>query len=155
MQRESRQPGFYSVELFVTLSVLGLMMTVAVPSYLEKKQESRACQLAEAFRTWADVIQTFANEHGEWPLQDGRTEVPNELGRQLLLMRHKSPDGTYWEYEFDQAAGRPGLSLVAPQIRSNLIERMDRILDDGNPETGILVAGKERITMRLERKPLP
>jgi len=74
------QRGFTLVELLITLALLGVLATVALPSYQAYRNRVRSAQAVSDVAAMSAIIQTYANDAHAYPSSladvklDGRTD---------------------------------------------------------------------------------
>lgn len=70
--RTSHRKGFTFIELMVVMSIVGLLLSIALPRYFEGLHRSKEAVLAEDLRTMRDAIDHFRSDKGAYPrdLQD-------------------------------------------------------------------------------------
>ncbi|HSH09614.1 MAG TPA: hypothetical protein VK995_04465 [Oceanipulchritudo sp.] len=141
--------GFTTVEVVVLISLLSLLALVAVPSYLSHRANSQASCLSKKFRTYAIAFQAYAEQEGTWPPDQTAGQVPLGMESRLPAFDEESIVGGQWDWDGTGGDHPPAVSLIAPKASWGVLTRIDRILDDGNLNTGILVYNENKVTLLL------
>jgi general secretion pathway protein G len=63
----SRRRGFTLIELLVVMSIIGLLLTMAVPRYFHTVQRSRETVLKHDLSVLRDAIDKYYGDLGEYP----------------------------------------------------------------------------------------
>jgi general secretion pathway protein G len=67
MNRRTRKPGFTLIELLVVMSIIGLLLTVAVPQYFRTIRRSRETVLRHDLSVLRESIDKYYADLGEYP----------------------------------------------------------------------------------------
>jgi prepilin-type N-terminal cleavage/methylation domain-containing protein len=146
--RRGRTAAFSLVELSVTVLIISVLATLAVPYWKKSQLNARSTALANDLRVFAGAFQSYAAERSDWP---AATFVPGETpaGMQGYLSatnweRITPIGGSYtWARDTVQQSERYRAALLIQSVGENrvtqdrqLLLAIDRRLDDGNLETG-------------------
>ncbi len=67
VRRRSRRPGFTMIELVVVLAVLGLLLSIALPRYLESLERGREQVLANNLAQLREALDRHYGDRGAYP----------------------------------------------------------------------------------------
>lgn len=67
LDRKQLVRGFTLIELLVTLSIIGLLLTLAVPRYFSHVERAREAALRETLFVVRDAIDKFQSDTGKYP----------------------------------------------------------------------------------------
>lgn len=146
--RQPRTAAFSLIELSVTVLIISILATLAVPYWKKSQLNARSTALANDLRVFAGAFQSYAAERSDWP---AATFVPGETptGMQGHLSstnweRITPIGGSYtWARDTLQQGERYRAALLILSVGENrvtqdrqLLLEIDRKVDDGNLETG-------------------
>lgn len=152
-QSTSRQPrptpgGFPRIGLAVSLFVLSVLTTVAVPLIQQQVRAARAAETAHQLQTFARTFAAAAKTTGDWPSAPAAPgKPPPGPGFEALAADWRRPSpigGQYqWVAHSPQAGARIRAGItIAPTAASavstdrTLLVAIDAALDDGDLATG-------------------
>lgn len=134
--------GFSLVEISVVVTLIGLLAAIGMPAYRRIQLKSRATAAVNDFRAFSGACVTYNMQQASWPaggLNPG--EAPPELVGVLPAAFSKpTPIGGY--YEWISNSSYKAAIRVSTYNGNNatddadLVEMIDRIMDDGNLSTG-------------------
>lgn len=138
----SSRSGFTLVEIMIVVVIIGLLAAMAIPAFQKSRVSSQASRIANDFRVLAGAFETAALENGVFPADGNGNELPVEAAPYIKSdnWTNAPAEGGYWDWE---GAGRHGVSasinLVDSDqvLESGVMERVDRLLDDGNFGSGL------------------
>ncbi|MFW5870951.1 MAG: type II secretion system protein [Verrucomicrobiota bacterium] len=139
-----RQPaGFTLVEIMIVVAIIGLLASIAVPSFSKARNESRKTAFISDIRTYSGAAEMYMIETGNYLEDSGSGQIPS--GFKDYLRRGDwvggTPIGGVWDAEDENGIGgfkscfgvhfndgkHPGDSYMRD---------IDEELDDGNLNTG-------------------
>jgi type II secretory pathway pseudopilin PulG len=145
--------GVGLVELMVVVTIISMIMLAGVPTYNRIQRKARASTVVNDFRVFAAVFQARAHETGSWPAEAAVGDVPTGMSNEELkaeAWQKVTPMGGQFDWDFNQVhpggtspGGRwraalginsSGTSTVILDVE--LMEEIDRALDDGDLNTG-------------------
>ena len=145
--------GVGLVELMVVVTIISMIMLAGVPTYNRIQRKARASTVVNDFRVFAAVFQAHANETGSWPAETAVGVVPAGMNNAELKTeswQKITPMGGQFDWDFNQVhpggtspGGRWRAAIgIATSATStvildvDLMEEIDRNLDDGDLNTG-------------------
>lgn len=152
--------AFSLVELMMGILIISILFAFAVPSYQRIQRKARASAVANDFRVFGAIFQTYAHEKGSWPVESSAGVVPPGLTNQEIqaaVWTKITAMGGKFDWENNQAhpggtspggKWRAAIAITAPtdgsaplNIDADLMEEIDRLFDDGNLNSGIFRKG--------------
>lgn len=67
MKRIKSRAGFTLIELMVVMSIVGILLTIAQPSYQKATIKAREAVLKQDLATFREVIDQYYVDHAEYP----------------------------------------------------------------------------------------
>jgi general secretion pathway protein G len=88
-----RQDGFTLVELLIVLIILGILLTVAVPSYLGFKDRANKVAAQANLRSALPSIETYYADHNGYAgMSDGGLRASYDAGLKVTVVSSSSTD---------------------------------------------------------------
>lgn len=150
MAGRKKTSGFSMVEILIVVSILGMLAMIAVPSYINSRSCSQATAVADNFRTYAAAFQIYCTEKGAWPPDAMAGMVPQGMEGHLPRFNEEAVIGGRWDWESGTDSPKASISLVNYRSNHRVVQQVDRILDDGNLSTGLILGHGNRLTLVLE-----
>lgn len=141
------------VEMMIVILIVSILFVLAVPTYQLIQRKARAAAIANDFRVFGSVFQSYAHESGSWPAESAAGVVPVGLGAQDIQIQawtRPTPMGGKFDWENNQThpggtspggRWRAAIAINATEdsallIDADLLEAIDDALDDGDLATG-------------------
>lgn len=121
----------------IVVVIIGLLATLALPMFGRMARNTQASDLANSFRVYAQAFDLYTLEHGAWPADVTPGIVPKGMEGSLPGFADEVLNGCKWDWDFRAAGSEAAVSLHYPHSDHSLMERVDTILDDGDPNRGI------------------
>ncbi len=136
--------GFSLIELVIVVVIIAVIAAIAAPRVNEASRNASAAAMAAHIRRLADAFQSYHAEHGDWPPDRTRGELPPEMAGRLRPSDFgRTPaGGTYDWHNWTgglQPVGGCIMGIADGITDWDLLMRVDAILDDGNLETEAFV----------------
>ena len=130
--------GFTLVEVMVVVAIVGLVASIAIPSLVKARRESRISAFANDLRLALDAFELYAIERGGYPADVNRGVVPPGMAEYLPDMdwTAATPLGGNWDWERNAVGISAGISAVGNDLVAEDFLDVDRKIDDGNLSTG-------------------
>jgi prepilin-type N-terminal cleavage/methylation domain-containing protein len=143
----SRRAAFTLVEIMVTITIISLLAAVSVPGIQIAKRRTVATAVANDLRTFAAAFDVYSHENGKWPAEVDVGVLPPEMVGRLTATSWQRPTplgGQYnWDYNQMHGGTRVRAAIAISSTSSSpvmqdvdLLEAIDKLLDDGNLATG-------------------
>lgn len=156
--RRSSIAGYSFIEVLMSIGILSISLAVCVPRLSVSKRQAIAAALVGDLRVFATAFETYAQEHGSFPAEANAGEMVPEMAGSLGQKGWLKPTPIGGQYNWDadqvhygtryRAVIQISATAAAPLIEDvELWEAIDKLIDDGNLNTGIfrLGAGNEPI----------
>lgn len=147
-----RLEAFTLVEIMVVVVIIGILAAAALPTYRHITMRSKATALENDLRQFYSAFVTYNLQNARYPANGEPQVVPTEMAAALPAnFTRVTPIGGVYKWNFDvpadgitckaalivqTEAGRPLLS-----DDEALLQMIDRQMDDGNLETGLMQVG--------------
>lgn len=135
---EGAGKGFTLVEIMVAVAVIGLLASIAVPSFRKVQLNSSAARVMNDLRVYSGAFQRFNLEFGYWPEPQPAGTLPAEMdgyiNRQSFELRNSLRCQWKWEV-FDHVVG---IGMEPPLATLPVLELVDERFDDGSLASGRL-----------------
>jgi len=145
--------GFTLVEVLVVVAILGILVNIAVPRYMEARQRAIAATVVGDYHLLHQAVYEYYGDHGEFPRNRGRGREPLELRPYLgQKIRWQQGDLAYQWENWVRKDGTPkrrktgvlyGFSVFTDD--ESLMSAIEKVYT--GPTTRI---GKNRITFVIE-----
>lgn len=146
-----RLKAFTLVEVMVVVVIIGFLAAAGLPGYRHLTMRSKVTALENDLRQFSTAIQTYALQNGHWPADSDPQVTPPELATALPNnFALPTPIGGVYKWNYDASADgitakaaiiveTAGGSVINDDVE--LLQMVDRQMDDGNLETGTIQVG--------------
>jgi len=140
--RLGRAGGFTLIEIMIVVTVIGLLASIAIPSFARARETSRATLMYSDMRTAASAFEVYAMENSDYPSNSAPGVIPAGMAPYLGKFRwdQPSPLGGTWNWDFDRYGFRAAVSVTGHQGTEATMLELDERVDDGNAAGGIFRA---------------
>ncbi len=136
--------GYTIVELMITVAVIAVVASLALPSWQRARKLSQADVLMNELRVTGESFQVYAAERGSLPATAGSfSTVPTGMANYMpkkSTWAGVSPTGGYWVWWNFGTGGIWGFTGLIGVYNVNFdpdqITAIDQIMDNGDPNTG-------------------
>jgi len=131
--------GFSLVEIMMVVAAIGILATLAIPTFTRARLLSRVSAQLNDLRVLEEAFQRYSTEKSAFPPVPGDASLPSGMGAYLYdkIWTHKSPAGAayYWsKYSFPT---RPNVFIIVLEnANPDVMNLVDHDMDDGNPSAG-------------------
>ena len=133
--RAAPRAGFTLVEIMITMVIIGLLMALALPSFIQLRDRSKASIVSNNFRVYRDTFNAYAMENNGWPEPAAVGVVPPEMVGAVKGFDDPSIIGGQWQWINDGTYC--AVALIAPPDPDDIILRVDETIDDGALDAGL------------------
>lgn len=150
--RHRQRAAFTLVEIMVVVVIIGILAAAGLPTYRHITMRSKATALENDLRQFSTALITYNLQNARWPADSDPQVPPTELAGALpTKFAQVSPIGGVYKWNFDVPADgvtckaalivqtAAGLQPVSDDV--DLFLMLDRQMDDGNLETGMMQVG--------------
>jgi prepilin-type N-terminal cleavage/methylation domain-containing protein len=137
-QRGANPHGMTLVEVMVVVVIIGLLAATAVPAVQRHQRRTQNTRFINDLRVIRDAIEVYTFEKGRYP-RDGNAGLPPELNPLFPPERwsRPTPIGGAWDWDYKQFGFTAGISVYQPTVNPGQMREIDRMIDDGDLDTGI------------------
>ena len=89
MKRKNK--SFSLVELMVVIAIVGILSSIAIPSYRDYVNRGKIAEGISLARGWQIKIATYYNINGGWPPQTGEFVDVNDVSESVSRLRWSPP----------------------------------------------------------------
>jgi type II secretory pathway pseudopilin PulG len=131
----------------VVITIISLLAALGMPTLKSVRRRSVATVLANDLRTFAAALDAHVHETGAWPTEVDAGVMPLEAASRINSGSWLRPTALGGQFNWDNNQVHAGtrfraaiaitstsVSAVVPDL--DLLESVDRIIDDGNLSTG-------------------
>jgi len=131
--------GFTLVEIMVSVTILGILIAIAVPTYRHFQRRAENTTFVNNLRIFSQAFETFAMKYGAWPPTAGPGVVPFIDSNRTMSGEFRDVDwmaptsvGGNWQWNFSSSSHpRAYISVVNVTATTSQMTEIDAILDDG------------------------
>jgi len=148
-----RRKGFTLIEIMIVVVIIGLLASIAIPSFAQSKRSSVAARTASDFKKFADLFTHYNLSNGNWPEDGFPGTIPNgmeDLNRGSWMQ--ETAIGGQWDWEYRASGVNAGISIIGVTAGEETLLAIDSLIDDGDLDAGDLIAfGETRICFVMEQ----
>ena len=130
--------GFSLIEIMITVTILGILISLAIPGLNLVRERAQNARLMNDWRTFATAYKQYILEMGNYPDDGDPGTIPT--GMEDFLRDSQWTDGTFvggeWDWDFNKYGITAGVSLVGSRFSALQMLQVDERLDDGDLGTG-------------------
>lgn len=140
--RRRSNRAFTLVEILIVVVMLGILAAVVVPTFANAVEPSRHASFATSVRAFAQAMQYYRAENGDWPPDGTSGEVPpgTEDLLDVAAFETPTPIGGVWDAESDPAGLGYGVGVhfdgTGETRDATYMTLIDEMMDDGDLSTG-------------------
>lgn len=109
-----RNAGFTLIELLVTLTIVGMLSSIAVPKFRDVKRRATATQIVGDFAVMRHATLSFYLDSGYFPQEAGSGKIPRNLKNYLPnSYKMKKPQ---WTLDYENWSAKKGKQYIATGI---------------------------------------
>lgn len=150
-----KRSGFTLIEILIVVTMIGILAAIAIPAFQKLSKRSQNTAFVNDLRIAHEAVQRYSLETGGWPAGDGTTLPPALQGYLPPPDRWDKPTtvGGYWAMSTSDGVADFRASLLVNGYvgGTSRAADIDKMVDDGNPGTGILRSDGVKLTMVLEQ----
>lgn len=136
--RPRHQGGFTLAEIMVVTGIIGMLAAIAMPNFVRARENALNGRFAGDLRTMTGAFEMYYAEHGKFPNDKTPGIVPDGMEPYLGHIAWNEPTslGGDWDWDFQVFGVTAGVSVRSPQADEEQLKRLDRMIDDGNLDSG-------------------
>jgi prepilin-type N-terminal cleavage/methylation domain-containing protein len=134
--------GFTLVEIMVAVTILGLLIAIAVPTYRRFQRKSQNTTFVNNLRIFTQSFETYAMKYGAWPPDTAAGLIPEADAIHTMRGEFRDADwtagalGGQWKWNLVSTHPKAYISIVEVTVDEAQMKDIDTMIDDGNLATG-------------------
>jgi type IV pilus assembly protein PilA len=123
----------------IIVAVIGVLVAIAIPNLRRAAMRARLTSFARNVRFCAGAFQLYLTETGVYPTNTGPNTIPVGMESYLRNVNWSRPTaiGGHWQWLLNSGGVKAGVSVVSPMIGTRELEELDRLLDNGDLNSGV------------------
>ncbi len=146
--------GFTLVEIMIVVVIIGILATMAYPAFLKVKVHSQASRVANDFRAFSGLFETYTLDNGTYPADASPGAIPSGMEDYIKSesWSAQAPIGGQYDWVFNGFSGTPvaAVAITGFTTGTDPVEKLDEIMDDGNLGTGIIQSSSGTVIYIIE-----
>jgi type IV pilus assembly protein PilA len=129
---------FTLVEIMVVVVIIAMLAAMAIPAFANVRENSIASRVANDLRIFSGAFTVYALSNGAYPADVGPGVVPWEMSGWVGAgtFTDATPAGGNYDWDYLQFGVTAGVSVFSPTVSTSILQRIDRILDNGDLSSG-------------------
>ena len=136
--RRNYKSGFTLVEIMIVVVIIGLLAAIAIPAFSRARISSQNARLANDFRNYVGLIDTFIHSTGTYPENSASGQLP--AGFSVYLKPSQWAEGPsiggQWDVESNAFGVKSAVGVHGYTVSNDQLLKFDQKFDDGNLSTG-------------------
>ena len=132
--------GFTLIEIMIAVVIIGVLTTLAVPTFLSIKQRTLHFRFMNDIRIFKDACETYYMEVGSLPVDSAAGTLDAGMAEYIYADKfaERTPIGGRWDIESDDSGITLGVGVVGYTVDSDELTTLDGRFDDGLLGSGVL-----------------
>lgn len=137
-RRPSAQDGFTIVETMIVVGIVGVVATIALPSFAKVRRSARATAFAAELRVAAGAFEMYAMHNVDYPADAAPGVMPDGMREYLrrTAWSEGTPLGGQWDWERDTAEALAAIRAIGVSLSTAEWQALDQKIDDGDVDIG-------------------
>jgi len=130
--------GFTLVEIMIVVVIIGLLAAIAIAAVSRVRRRAQNSRFVSDLRTFTQAFETYAMKSGQWPPDGTPAVIPASMSGEFrnASWTATTPVGGQWDWDYKQFGFTAGISVYQPTVTVAQMQEIDRLIDDGNLNTG-------------------
>ncbi|MFN4243024.1 MAG: type II secretion system protein [Tepidisphaerales bacterium] len=141
-----RRRAFTLVEILIVVIILGILAAIVVPQFASASTDSRNSVVARNLQSLAEQFLLYEARHGVFPEDAYPGQLPPGMAGMVdpAFFAQPTPIGGQWDWDFNQFGVQAAISIHLPARTAIEMAAIDRLIDDGDLQTGRFRADNDR-----------
>ena len=128
----------------IVVVIIGILAAMAYPAFQQVKIHSQASRIANDFRAFAGLFETYTLDNGVYPADASPGAIPPGMEDYIKsdTWTSMSPIGGSYDWIYNGVGGGSGyaaaVSITGYTTGDDPVEKLDEIMDDGSLGTGVI-----------------
>jgi prepilin-type N-terminal cleavage/methylation domain-containing protein len=147
-----RVAAFTLVEIMIVVSIIAVLATIAMPSFLRARRRAQNTRFANDLRVVTSAFELYAMEHGSYPVNATPGVLPAGMDTYFgptFDFSDATPIGGNWDWANRKTGALIGVSVVSRRSDAGRLRQERRALHRG---PGITSAPKPGRELFLDRR---
>jgi len=152
MTSGTHKNGFTLLEIMIVVAIIGLMASLALPSFMRARRDASVSAIANDFRVFDEAFQMYAMETGGFPGPDWVSGAyPTGMGVEWLTEAwiQAPPVGGDWVFHVTPS-GESLIILHRSDIAPQIMQAVDELMDDGDLVIGAIRGDDQSLDYYIE-----
>ena len=134
----SCRAAFTLVEIMIVVVIVGVLAALAIPAFQRVQRAAQNSRFVSDLRTFSQAFETYATKNGQWPPDGTPAVVPTGMSGEFrnAAWTATTSIGGQWDWDYKQFGFTAGISVYQPTVDVAQMQAIDRLIDDGNLNTG-------------------
>jgi prepilin-type N-terminal cleavage/methylation domain-containing protein len=134
---ELQVAGFTLVELMIVVTIIGLLLSIALPEFSNYRLNAKIARTASEMRSLSTAFVAYKAGMSVYP-EDSHETLPPGMEQFInpAIWADETPLGGHYNWEGPDVYPYAGLSILDPTAPPHAVVILDQMLDDGDLATG-------------------
>lgn len=130
--------AFTLVEIMIVVSIVGMLVAMAMPSFMRARMRSQNARFAHDVQVAAAAFVSYSLETGAYPPDRNPGQMPQGMNEYLARVGWDQPTslGGQWDWDYGQFGVTAGVSVYKPNADNDQMLLLDELFDDGSLNSG-------------------
>lgn len=144
MNKSCNKSGMTLTEMLLAVTILGMLALLLIPAISLAVRSRENAECARKIQTAVQAFNLYGADTGEYPPDQnvpGETSVPAMEDYYFPYFKidwwgDETELGGRWDWDVEYHGFRRSVSICNPTVSSEQLTEFDRLIDDGNLNTG-------------------
>lgn len=130
--------GFTLIEILIVVIILGILAAIVMAAVGSNRRDAEAATFAASMKHYARCFTLYYEKYGEYPPDCEPSVYPAGMEEYIdeTSWTNARPLGGQWDWDNGVFGYTCGVSVFMPQVTDADMQAVDRLLDDGDLNTG-------------------
>ena len=128
----------------IVVAIIGLLAAMAYPAFIKVKTHSQASRVANDFRAFSGLFESYTLDNGVYPADSSPGAIPSGMEDYIKSANwtEPSPIGGSYDWIYNGFGGGGGFAAAVAisgyTSGDDPVNKLDEIMDDGNLGSGVI-----------------